>query len=202
MWTNITWFAWENLIFDSGCVSCCSLSPPSRVLFAVIMNTSDCTDVDFEHLVSKQPAAIYCPLLNDKVLAQKETQQSSQHGLRAAGIWWKVFMDWLGFRGHHFFLTVIAGDLHFLRLHPNSRKAALVYFCLMLKQEQPLEMTNRLIRLVRPAAEPARLWACSTPWWLRLFSCGDTKHDQTTVGKCVWCRRCKAVWQTIIGWLY
>lgn len=67
-------------------ISSCFLGPLSLVSFVVIMNTSDCTDVDFEHLVSKHPAAIYYPLLNDKVLTKKETQQSSQHGLRAAGI--------------------------------------------------------------------------------------------------------------------
>lgn len=66
-------------------------------------------------------------------------------------------LSWIGWDSQAIiFFTVIAGDLHFLQFHPNSRKEALVYFCLMLKQEQPLEMTNRLIRLVRPAAAPAR----------------------------------------------
>lgn len=121
--------------------------------------------------------------------------QSSQHGSGLLG--YDEGFSWIGYH----FLAVISGDLHFFfHLQPNNRKEALVYFCLMLKLAQPLEMTNRLIRLVWPAAEPARLTVRSTPLMAaRLFSCGESKHDQTTVGKCVWCLHFKAVLLNIIG---
>lgn len=103
---------------------------PAVLSFAVIMNISVCTYVDFKHLLSKQPAAIYCPLLNNKILTKKETWQSSQHGSGLLGF--DERFSWISWDSEAIkFLAVITGDLHFLQLHPNSRKEALVYFCLM-----------------------------------------------------------------------
>lgn len=77
----------------------------------------------------------------------------------------------------------------FLQRDPNNRERALVYFCLMpKKQQQPLEMTNRLIRLVGPAAEPARL-----PWWLLDYlAVVRPSMTEQLRRKCLWCFHFKA----------
>lgn len=118
-------------------------------------------------------------------------------------------MDWLRFRGHHlccccccfyiFFLFLLSSlgifCFPFFQQDPNNRERAQVYFCLMpKKRKQPLEMTNRLIRLVRPAAEPARL-----PWWLLDYlAAARPSVTEQLRRKCLWCFHFKALFLNII----
>lgn len=161
-----------------SCLSNCSNIAHSPYLSAVIMNMSAYTD--FEHLLSKQHATPYCSLVNDKILTKKEMQQSSQHGSGLLGFD-ERFHGLAAIQRPSFFSGYLLG-FTFFQLHPNNRKEAVIYFCLMLKQGQPLKMTNRLMRLLWPAAEPTRLTAGFTPSMAGgLFTCGETQHSQTAV---------------------
>lgn len=112
--------------------------------------------------LSKQPAAIYCPLLNDKILSKKEMWQSSQHGS------WLLEFDerfsWIGWDSEAiiFFSRYRWGFTFFCS-----------YIQIVEKKHQPISVSCwsksspwKWLTDWLGWYWPARLRACSTPWWL------------------------------------